>query len=984
MLLKRAIILSTSVSLLLSQQVANAEQPLWWKVGVVADQMYEESPVEAIKYYKKAVAEAKSAAVDPRVLAAQIYALGKAQYLEGDLADAIQTFKTGVNLAVEHKLNSWHASFLLNIGLCKKFQIVYGILNKAEPTEVLQALKIRPGSPDAPSDFRINCYEALADIYRSQKDYASAENYVKLAINECEMAGDEDYHIADFTVAQSLLRYQQGKREEAKSLLALACKIHPAQSGHYQTQYIELANEDNKDDRAIEESARSLIEKRDYAGLEKLANSIRLKQLVDSSGYLRIHHLYDACGLDNLSEDETEKRISNVRLWVQKYPQSPTARIALATILIDYAWQARGTGYSNTVSREGWKLFEQRLKDAWAQLESVKKRPADWYRWALKVGLGQSWSNERYDQVYNECRKRFPKLDEVIWARANRLLPKWHGKLGDSEALLNAELRKRSGADADVFYAQTVLFMTDISNLESFDWQRMRRGFEEIIRRYPRDGGMKACYFAWAIGNNDSATLLALGVKSDCLPPPAVHDASKVRPDFHLAELEKRRVSESDLERYTRVINETPDSWEGYYDRGQCYSKEDKREEAINDFSKAIELSPKYSGQALIARCGMYKMIAQYDKALADAETFQRQYPKSPAGFRNHGEVFSAMENYRGAIEDINRCLEISPGDLTALETLTRTYDEFGNLSKAIEVGTSYLFQEGQKDRDSVYFSLQDRALAYIHAGEYDLAMEDLKWAMVVNPKHSQLWAYLGLAFAMKNDVPKAVEAMRFCERLDTFAPRATRLRAEVYRAAGKWQDALVDYEKSTSMEPDFGPGFMQKAITEIALGEYDDAAEDLKKAIKRVPASAQSHALLALVEELLGNKDEAEKLITKAFDLTPGFAPNYLARGRIRLHQSDFVQAAADCQSALDANPFLADSYELASEIYDSCGNEAESKKFLDLAHSMGWRDLKKDFGKPSAKAVSTIKINVPAKPDLKAAVAEGMRIAGEGAPDN
>lgn len=421
-------------------------------------------------------------------------------------------------------------------------------------------------------------YEALADICRSKKDYLGAENYLKLAIAECEMSGNEDGHLADFTLAQSLLRFQQGKKEEAKGLLVLACNIHPSESGNFQVQFIDLANEDYKVERDIEKSTMKFIGSRNFAELEKLASSLRLNQAKDSTGYLRMHQFYSNCGIAGLGEDDVPERINVVREWVKKFPQSATAKIALAQIMIDYAWQARGSGYADTISREGGRLFEQRLKEAWTQLAAIKDRPADWYRWALKTGLGQGWARTRYEQVYSECRKKYPTVDEVIWSKAMWLLPKWYGEIGESGKFLNAELKKRSGVDADVFYAQTVMAVEGgaITNLDSFNWQRMRKGFEEIIRRYPKDSGIKASFLSWAISYNDSDTLKSLGIKAEYLPPPSVHDASKIQSDFNMEELEKRRVAESDLEGYNRTVKENPGSWEARFNRGEFYNKEER------------------------------------------------------------------------------------------------------------------------------------------------------------------------------------------------------------------------------------------------------------------------------------------------------------------------------------------------------------------------------------------------------------------------
>jgi len=48
----------------------------------------------------------------------------------------------------------------------------------------------------------------------------------------------------------------------------------------------------------------------------------------------------------------------------QSLPNSSLAETIKGKILIDYAWDARGTGYANTVSAEAWALMRDRLSDA--------------------------------------------------------------------------------------------------------------------------------------------------------------------------------------------------------------------------------------------------------------------------------------------------------------------------------------------------------------------------------------------------------------------------------------------------------------------------------------------------------------------------------------------------------------------------------------------------------------------------------------------
>jgi hypothetical protein len=47
--------------------------------------------------------------------------------------------------------------------------------------------------------------------------------------------------------------------------------------------------------------------------------------------------------------------------------------VALALAYLDYASDARGTGYANTVSETGWKLFSERTAEARRILKEASK-----------------------------------------------------------------------------------------------------------------------------------------------------------------------------------------------------------------------------------------------------------------------------------------------------------------------------------------------------------------------------------------------------------------------------------------------------------------------------------------------------------------------------------------------------------------------------------------------------------------------------------
>ena len=54
-----------------------------------------------------------------------------------------------------------------------------------------------------------------------------------------------------------------------------------------------------------------------------------------------------------------------------KWPNEAVSWLLKGQAGVDMAWQARGNGYANTVSAEGWKTFRERLAGAESDLEKA-------------------------------------------------------------------------------------------------------------------------------------------------------------------------------------------------------------------------------------------------------------------------------------------------------------------------------------------------------------------------------------------------------------------------------------------------------------------------------------------------------------------------------------------------------------------------------------------------------------------------------------
>jgi hypothetical protein len=250
---------------------------------------------------------------------------------------------------------------------------------------------------------------------------------------------------------------------------------------------------------------------RDFAGLDTLADEARAKRLRFGMGSWRIAQFYDTLELSaKLGEDVWQERLAMLREWQQQRPLSITARVALADALTDYAWKARGTEYAPKVKQAGWKLFGERLAEAWAVLKDARQLPAKdpyWWSVAQTVALGQQWEREDYDKLFREAIAYEPEFWGYYIKKAHYLLPRWNGKPGEWESFAEESINEPGGLGPEV-YARIVINMNSyyqqIFHESKARWDLTKAGFETIRERYPDSTEMLSEFAMLATQGNDA------------------------------------------------------------------------------------------------------------------------------------------------------------------------------------------------------------------------------------------------------------------------------------------------------------------------------------------------------------------------------------------------------------------------------------------------------------------------------------------------
>ncbi len=234
-----------------------------------------------------------------------------------------------------------------------------------------------------------------------------------------------------------------------------------------------------------------------FDDLEAIVSELRATKARFVGGAWKLHKFY--YGLDSpaqgqkAADDDWLALLKKLREWIRLRPQSTTARVALGQALTQYAWYARGSGFSDTVGQDGWRLFRERLALAQRVLEEaarLRTKCPHWYAAMQWVAIGQGWDAGRFDKLFKKAVAAEPTYHYFYFNKAQFLLPRWHGSEGDWENFAEETYDTAGGKNGSILYYLIGLELARYYRGKAFfsesrvSWPRMKQGFADLEEAY--------------------------------------------------------------------------------------------------------------------------------------------------------------------------------------------------------------------------------------------------------------------------------------------------------------------------------------------------------------------------------------------------------------------------------------------------------------------------------------------------------------------
>ncbi|KAJ3324940.1 cytochrome c oxidase subunit 1 [Boothiomyces sp. JEL0866] len=308
-----------------------------------------------------------------------------------------------------------------------------------------------------------------------------------------------------------------------------------------------------------------------------------------------------------------------------------------------------------------------------------------------------------------------------------------------------------------------------------------------------------------------------------------------------------------------------------------------------------------------------------------------------PAHHRRRGVIFSRMEKFIRAMEDLDLAIQFDPFNSDGLWHRHQLYLRYNDAESALRD------LDAITENNKIHLAaFQAKARIYqaigkilVILGMYKLAI--INYSTVIRLKSDCADAYYNRAclFEIDHEVTFANEDFRIVRMLDPNNDQAIHNLAMYSFQRQLWSDAINEFTKLILIDPENADAYMFRGRSYAALSFYYDAMEDLTQAIRINPDNSRYffHRGCLLREQ---NPQWAIQDLSVSILLNPYETNADAFYHRAQLYQRLGINnlAIADYMSAIELNPRKAKAFLNLGALYMKNSNTyAEAKHNLNLA---------------------------------------------------
>jgi len=374
----------------------------------------------------------------------------------------------------------------------------------------------------------------------------------------------------------------------------------------------------------------------------------------------------------------------------------------------------------------------------------------------------------------------------------------------------------------------------------------------------------------------------------------------------------KQEKTEAALRDINMVISLSPNATSAYYNKALLLTDKEDLEGALKNYNKVILLNPK-NILAYYNRAILLLELKKYRAAKVDIEKAIEIYPDFTDGYRLRASLKREKGDYKGAEMDMQTAKVINESKLNITDSL-KHFEEL-NLMKLTAFSGGNSQNTSISNKEIALYPMYYISLISTHKKEY--IIDDF------NRKNKTYTAY-----QLINEEVEVIDIKRSNNKLkilnnkilnNTTNAENYLKRALIYSSSNKKDLAILDFNKSISLDPNNHLAYFSKA--NMLLSSVSGLIKDEK-------LNENGYQLVM-------------KDYNKSIELNNKFAYAYFNRANLKCKTEDYIGAIEDYSEAIKNAPKFAEAHINRALILLIINNNEQACKDLSTAGELGFENV-------------------------------------------
>lgn len=347
---------------------------------------------------------------------------------------------------------------------------------------------------------------------------------------------------------------------------------------------------------------------------------------------------------------------------------------------------------------------------------------------------------------------------------------------------------------------------------------------------------------------------------------------------------------------FNKAIALDPELPGAYIDLANHYVEQQEYPKAEEYFHRAMQ-TDEQNYDPVWGLAGLYEKQERWNEAIENFSKGFRLRPLWNGWIHNSvGVIYFRMNDFEKAREHFTLAIESYSGDPIYYDNLNDTLEKLGRAEESAQVLLSK-YHHNRQDAHTAF----ELAEHYYKQSDYTAAKRFARLAVEADPQNVQYAETLGLIEEALQEYSSAEQLfLKIYHQTPTYLT-ANRLGIFYYNR-GRFDEAITYYQKAISLKTDDGVLFENIALAYSKKGEVPQAIEQYKRAIQLRPEAASLYYALGQLYESI-DPVAASEYHRKATEYDKGGSyHNYL--GSFYYNQGNFEEALKWFRQAVELDP--------------------------------------------------------------------------------